>query len=376
MRQNSRKELLKLLFCYFVISILSSPSALAQNKKEVLADLLVGRWAGKVTIQNINRFGGWSGGRFLGFHYITKETWNLYFDVNFMHPLDDPSVIEEYKKMGIPVESIKNFMPVLGELRINGYATVSGVEEHTHETKEYCQECKGKDGTTKKEFPPVVFSVSGTVDLRENEINFNFENVPTEYALGFSHWFKSENIKFVEPDKILFDYETRDGEPVDLEQKLTGELYKINFLKKTFPKDIKPNEPIKTDKKTRIEITIPDVGKVNIAENTKAVFRSENLIEVVEGKIHGFIKKLKPKTKFEIHTPPACVGVRGTEYILTVEDDGTTTLIVLDGEVEFSDKEKRKAVLVKRNQQSVVKPGELPSEPENINPDRIIDWWK
>lgn len=156
----------------------------------------------------------------------------------------------------------------------------------------------------------------------------------------------------------------------------TGKLYKINLLKRTFPKEIKPNEPIETDKKTRIEVTIPDIGKVNIAENTKAKFKSENSLEVVKGKMHGFIKELKPKTKFEIHTAISITGVRGTEYAFNVEEDGTTTLIVLDGEVEFFDKEKKKTVLVKRNQQSVIKPGELPSEPENINPDRIIDWWK
>ncbi len=108
-----------------------------------------------------------------------------------------------------------------------------------------------------------------------------------------------------------------------------GEIYKIDNLKKSFPKDIKPNKPIKTDKRTRIEVTLPDVGKVNIAENTQAVLKSENLLEIVKGKIHALIDKLKPQTKFDVNTPTAIVGVRGTEYQIDVVDDGTTTLVAL-----------------------------------------------
>ncbi|MGQ9604523.1 MAG: FecR domain-containing protein [bacterium] len=75
--------------------------------------------------------------------------------------------------------------------------------------------------------------------------------------------------------------------------------------------------------------------------------------------------------KFKVNSPTTILAVRGTEYAFNVEDNSTTTLIVLDGEVEFSDKQNRKGVLVKKNQQSVVKPGELPSEPLDINPDQI-----
>ncbi len=155
-----------------------------------------------------------------------------------------------------------------------------------------------------------------------------------------------------------------------------GIIYKVRTQKLSFPKDIKPNEPIKTDKRTRMEVNLPNVGKVNIAENTTAVFKSENLLEIAKGKIHSLIKKLKPKTKFEIHTPTCVTSGRGTEYLLDVADDGTTTLIVLDGEVEISDLENKKTVIVKKNQKSIVKPGKLPSEPVNINPEQILKWWE
>ncbi len=156
----------------------------------------------------------------------------------------------------------------------------------------------------------------------------------------------------------------------------SGEIYQLDKNRVYFPKDIKPNEPIKTDKKTQLEITMPSNDVINVAQNTEAVIRSESLMEIMKGKIHGLIKKLKPNTKFEIHTPTSVTSVRGTEYELNVEDDGTTTVIVLDGEVEFSDKENKKTVIVKKNQISVCKPKDLPSDPYEINQDQLLKWWK
>jgi len=121
---------------------------------------------------------------------------------------------------------------------------------------------------------------------------------------------------------------------------------------------------------------MPSKDVIKVAQNTEAVIRSESLIEVVKGKIHGLIKKLKPKTKFEMHTWTTVSSIRGTEYELNVEDDGTTTVVVLDGEVEFSDKENKKTVIVKRNQTSVCKPKDLPSNPSEISQDQLLYWWK
>ena len=162
--------------------------------------------------------------------------------------------------------------------------------------------------------------------------------------------------------------------------KITGVLCRIETLKKNFPEDIKLNEPIMTDKTTRLKITLsgvdkPWVGKINIAENTKVKFNSENSLEVIRGKIYGRITKVKAKSKFQISTDACALTVRGTEYILDVGDDSATTLTVLEGVVEISDKQHRKTVLVTKDQQVVVKPGELPSEPTEIDPEQILKWW-
>jgi hypothetical protein len=155
-----------------------------------------------------------------------------------------------------------------------------------------------------------------------------------------------------------------------------GEIYKMDEKKLIFPKDIKPNEPIKTDKKTQLEITMPSKDVIKVAQNTETVIRSESLMEVVKGKIHGLIKKLKPQTKFDVKTPTSVIGVRGTEYEINVEYDGTTTVVVLDGEIEFSDKENKKIIIVKKNKTSVCKPNGLPFDPNAINKDQLLKWWK
>jgi ferric-dicitrate binding protein FerR (iron transport regulator) len=68
--------------------------------------------------------------------------------------------------------------------------------------------------------------------------------------------------------------------------------------------------------------------------------------------------------------------MRGTQFVTNVDKDRTTTLTVLEGSVEFSDLNKKKTVVVKKNQTSVVKPGGLPSEPVSIDEKRIPIWWE
>jgi len=75
-------------------------------------------------------------------------------------------------------------------------------------------------------------------------------------------------------------------------------------------------------------------------------------------------------------TKDAIVEVSGTNFTMEVSGDGATILTVLDGEVEFSDKKKRKTVVVKKNQISFVNPGGLPSEPVSIDPNQILRWWE
>lgn len=152
-----------------------------------------------------------------------------------------------------------------------------------------------------------------------------------------------------------------------------GELHRIYTKKDTLGKTVFINEPIITDKFTQRDIVVPNKGKVIIKPNSECKFKEDRLLEQSLGEIYS---KIKPGGNYKVQAPQAVCGVRGTRFITKVKKDGTTTLTVLDGEVEFSDKEKKKTVVVKNNQRSVCLQGGLPSEPVTIEPNLILKWWE
>jgi len=415
----------KYLIRFFVLAIVivGSLSAFAQGNRSKQKDLMesyIGRWHGNITSKNINRSGGWSSDKgFLGYHEISRDEGNLYLNVKFLHPLDDPLVIKECKKMGYPVgyiKVLKNLQPIPDELNIRGYAILSGFfSEYTHITREYCEECAGKDGTTKKDFPEIIIPVSGRIDLVRNKIGFSFD-VPEEHP---STILSLAEPKLVGHDRIEFNFENCEepaGGEYGLEQLVKGELHRIYVKKDTLGKTVQINEPIKTDKFTRRDIVVPAVietpefpyktGELYVFNNTNCVFTSKNELYLETGKIVVFedrnwwekvdinkivsesiipnkdlsleivMDEIKSSGPTKFRTPQAGGAVRGTQFITRADKDGTTTLTVLDGEAEFYDRQKRKTVLVKKNQQSVCKAGGLPSEPVSIEPNQIPKWWE
>lgn len=406
------------LFLVILFACFSFLPVLAQEKQNDLKESYIGRWYGKVKTQNISRAGGWSSEKgFLGYHETSKDIWWLNFDVKFLHPLDAPSAIKEFKKRGYPAEyikALKNLKPA-DELTIIGHVILSGYDKYTHETREYCEECSRTDGTKKTNFPRARIDVSGRVDLIENKINFHFENVPKKYQIssGLDH----ENIKLVSPDIIDVNYKYihKDHEGAtkpSTDQKVTGKLYRIQTIKYTLGKTIFVDEPIKTDKFTQKDIEIPEVGEVKVKPESECEFKSKNEIEHFKGEIRNKVKnlgnddiaeeekkdvKVKPgsETKVEnkndiseqdvrnkvenlpngyfgIATPVAIAGVRGTDFITIVEKN-STTLKVFEGEVAFSDINNEKTVIVKKNQMSTVKAGGVPSEPKEM--DKVSKWF-
>ncbi len=158
------------------------------------------------------------------------------------------------------------------------------------------------------------------------------------------------------------------------EYKIDGILYGVHHEPFDF-NNLPPNGLVETDKHTRKEIIIPNVGEVIVNTNSECKFKTDKLLEQFKGKLFFKVRKLEPQ-QFEIRTPVSIVGMRGTQFVTNVDKDRTTTLTVLEGSVEFSDLNKKKTVVVKKNQTSVVKPGGLPSEPVSIDEKRIPIWWE
>ena len=130
--------------------------------------------------------------------------------------------------------------------------------------------------------------------------------------------------------------------------------------------EVKKGDTIKTDSKTQVNIADSAGNKIWIGGGSKVKINEPSNFELLMGSITAFLSKLQSKTKFEINTPVAVAGVRGTIFSLWT-DGQTTSLTMVEGEVEFSDLKGNK-VIVKENQtcictkeQGLQKPVTLPT---------------
>lgn len=89
------------------------------------------------------------------------------------------------------------------------------------------------------------------------------------------------------------------------------------------------------------------------------------------GKIKADIKKYRKK--FEVHTPAAICAVRGTTFSMSADEDGTTTIELIEGEVEIKNVKTSTLVLLREGEKmtlasdgtSRIEVLQLPSKP----------WW-
>ena len=121
-----------------------------------------------------------------------------------------------------------------------------------------------------------------------------------------------------------------------------------------------------------------NAGGQNIifGENTTATWPSDDeLLELMRGELLAKIDRTgKCFELLEVQTPIAQTAVRGTDYVLSVSDDGTTAVTVLDGEVEVSTRDGSDSVAVGTNERLMVTAAGL-DEPASIDPATIDRWW-
>ncbi len=112
------------------------------------------------------------------------------------------------------------------------------------------------------------------------------------------------------------------------------------------------------DELTTIEISAPET------ETTKARFDLER------GGAYFFGRE-KPR-ELEIRTPGANAALRGTEFVIRVDDRGKTTVAMLEGEVELSNPLGR--VLLRNGEQGEAAIGQAPRKTAMIEAVNIIQW--
>jgi len=133
---------------------------------------------------------------------------------------------------------------------------------------------------------------------------------------------------------------------------------------------LQPGDQITTGDGSSATITFADGSKVELGPNT-SIGETQSLITLLIGKIHALLSR-----NFAVQSPIAVCAIRGTEFVVEVSANGTTTLTVLSHVVDFSDIGGLKTVSVDQDQTSVVTQGGVPSDPVALNPSQIDRWWE
>ena len=106
------------------------------------------------------------------------------------------------------------------------------------------------------------------------------------------------------------------------------------------------NEVIETDDESAVVITFSDGSKLTVGENAKVTIDTyvydpgagsgAQSVTVAKGAFR-FLSGAIPKEKVKLQTPTVTIGIRGTELIFDVAEDGETELSTVAGKVDCTD---------------------------------------
>lgn len=128
---------------------------------------------------------------------------------------------------------------------------------------------------------------------------------------------------------------------VQIKSSKTGQTVKARMGEKVFPKDT-----VITGAESRAKIVMVDNNEINVSPDSQieiqnyefdpAAGKKNVLLNVIYGKVRNKVEqKYDGKTsKFEIKTPTAVAGVRGTDF-LTGFQNNQTNVVTFHGRVEF-----------------------------------------
>lgn len=142
-------------------------------------------------------------------------------------------------------------------------------------------------------------------------------------------------------------------------------------------------DTVKTAIKSKVRITFEDGSLLNLSEDTQIEIKEHvytpeeqqrmSLFAIARGKMRVFCQKFAGKgSSFQVETPTAVIGLRGTEFIVWVVSNELTTVICLSDEVFVKSADEKVAgeVILKPNQMTKVGLGVSPL-PASIAPDEL-----
>jgi len=131
---------------------------------------------------------------------------------------------------------------------------------------------------------------------------------------------------------------------------------------------------LETDNHGRMSLLLPDHALLKIGSDTRFVYQGEEkegrkwLLN--RGKV--WLRGLFRKKRFNVQTPTAIIGVRGTEWYMTVDGDGTTTVGVVDGRVKVENR--FGSLTLASREMATVQPGRPPVKSAYLMPENAVNW--
>jgi Flp pilus assembly protein TadD len=140
---------------------------------------------------------------------------------------------------------------------------------------------------------------------------------------------------------------------------------------------------VRTGDYSQMALLLADQTQLRLNQNSMVQLReigasgAATTLELTVGRVWAQAKRRAPKAAdptpaVTIHTPNAVAAIRGTDWDLAVEPDGSATLTVLSGQVEFSNP--LGSVQVGPNEQATVVAGQAPVKRLLTNARERVQW--
>ncbi|MEM1252649.1 MAG: FecR family protein [Cyanobacteria bacterium P01_H01_bin.21] len=138
-----------------------------------------------------------------------------------------------------------------------------------------------------------------------------------------------------------------------------------------------------TSNRSSAHLAVDDgIGTIAVAQNTRLAIRQLSVlsdgskitvIDVPQGQARLQVRRFThPNSRLELHTPSGVAAVRGTEFGVSVDDEGQTNVATLEGQVEAIAQDV--AVPVDAGMVSIIHPGEPPTSTRSLDRKLDIQW--
>jgi tetratricopeptide (TPR) repeat protein len=95
-----------------------------------------------------------------------------------------------------------------------------------------------------------------------------------------------------------------------------------------------------------------------------------SLYEVIQGEV--WLRNKKEKFLFELETPTVTATIRGTELNVRVQPDGTTSIVMLEGELKMANRYGE--ILLTAGEEGLARPGKAPTKQVIVQPTDAVQW--